>query len=224
MTKWQDGQIVDSMQIRQALAQASDKLRASDCSNPRLDAETLFMHVLGRDRAYLFAPPELELACGELTRYYEAIGSRASGIPLQYITGHQEFWGMDFKVSPAVLIPRPETEHSVEAVLELVREARSPARIVDVGTGSGCIAIALGSELPNAEIQAVDMSPEALEVARENAGRLGYESRVLFSQGDLLASFLDRGEHFDIVVSNPPYVGEDEPEKVQREVREHEPR
>jgi release factor glutamine methyltransferase len=212
------------MQIRRILAEASEKLRSSDCSNPRLDAETLLMHVLGRERAYLYAHPELELACGELTRYYGAIESRASGIPLQYITGHQEFWGLDFQVSPAVLIPRPETEHSVEAVLERVREAASPGKIVDVGTGSGCIAIALALELPNAEIHAVDMSPEALAVARENARRLGYEARVRFSQGDLLSGFLDKGEYFDVVVSNPPYVGEDEPEKVQREVREHEPR
>jgi release factor glutamine methyltransferase len=212
------------MQIRQALAQASERLRDSGCSNPRLDAETLLMHVLGRDRAYLHAHPEVELACGELTRYHEAIESRASGIPLQYITGHQEFWGLDFKVSPTVLIPRPETEHSVEAVLELVNDAASPTRIIDVGTGSGCIAIALAAELPRAEIHAVDVSPEALAVARENARRLGHESRVRFSQGDLLSGYRGQPEYFDIVVSNPPYVGEDEPEKVQREVREHEPR
>lgn len=214
------------MNIKTALAEAAQKL--SETSNPRLDAETLLMHVLQRERPYLYAHPEFELACGELTRYYEAISQRAAGIPLQYITGHQEFWGLDFKVSPTVLIPRPETEHSVEAVLELAKQIESPhglpLRIIDVGTGSGCIAIALASELREAEIHAVDISSDALAIAKENAQRLGFSNRISFAQSDLLANYIDGKEYFDVVVSNPPYVGSNEPDKVQREVREHEPR
>src|SRR5205814_6926509 len=137
------------------------------------------------------------------------------GVPLQYITGHQEFWGLDFKVTPAVLIPRPETEHSVEAVLELTSGIERP-RIIDVGTGSGCIAIALASELSNAEIHAVDISAGALAIAKENAQRLGFAARIRFSESDLLTSYLDQHDYFDIVVSNPPYIGSDEPE-AQRE-------
>ena len=214
------------MNIRSAVAEAAQRL--SDTPNPRLDAETLLMHVLQRERSYLYAHPEFELGCGELTRYYDAISQRADGVPLQYLTGHQEFWGLDFKVTTAVLIPRPETEHSVEAVLEVAKQieaARNGAlRIIDVGTGSGCIAIALASELPQSEIHAVDISSEALAIARENAQRLGFANRITFAQSDLLASYIEKGQNFDIVVSNPPYVGSDEPEKVQREVREHEPR
>src|SRR5438067_58366 len=209
------------MNIRSALIEAAQRL--SDTSNPRLDAETLLMHVLKRERSYLYTHPEFELACGELTRYYEAVSERAQGVPLQYITGHQEFWGLNFKVTPAVLIPRPETEHSVEAVLEIAKQVEAP-RIIDVGTGSGCIAIALASELAQAEVHAVDISSDALAVAVENAQRLGFDHRLHFAQSDLLARYVDAGEYFDIVVSNPPYVGSNEPEKVQREVREHEPR
>ena len=212
------------MNIRSALAEAAQRL--SDTSNPRLDAETLLMHVLRRERSYLYAHPEFELGCGELTRYHQAVCQRADGVPLQYITGHQEFWGLDFKVNPAVLIPRPETEHSVEAVLGIAKQLGTlhNLRIIDVGTGSGCIAIALASELPQAEIHAVDISSEALAIANENAQRLGFANRITFAKSDLLADYLHGGERFDIVVSNPPYVGSDEPDKVQREVREHEPR
>jgi len=209
------------MNIRSALIEAAQRL--SDTSNPRLDAETLLMHVLQRERSYLYAHPEFELACGELTCYYDAVLQRAHGIPLQYITGHQEFWGLDFKVTPAALIPRPETEHSVEAVLGIAKSINAP-RVIDVGTGSGCIAIALASELPTAEIHAVDISADALAVAKENAQRLGFADRISFAESDLLAACRDRAAYFDIVVSNPPYVGSNEPDKVQREVREHEPR
>ena len=180
------------------------------------------MHVLGRDKAYLYAHPDLELACGELNRYNDALARRATGEPLQYITGHQEFWGLDLLVTPAVLIPRPETEHAVEAALELLRSAESPS-IVDVGTGSGCIALALASELPHARIEAVDISKEALEVARQNTSRLDLASRISFSQGDLLEKYLNSAAAFDMVVSNPPYVGDSEADKLQVEVREHEP-
>jgi len=180
------------------------------------------MHVLGRDKAYLYAHPELELSCSEVNRYDESLQRRSSGEPLQYITGHQEFWGLDLLVTPAVLIPRPETEHAVEAALERLRGMESP-RIVDVGTGSGCIALALASELPPARIEAVDISDEALDVARKNAVRLGLTSRIVFARSDLLELYLERVPAFDMVVSNPPYVGDSEADKLQVEVREHEP-
>jgi release factor glutamine methyltransferase len=183
------------------------------------------MFTLGCDRAYLFAHPERRLTDDEQTRYQEALAERARGVPAQYITGHQEFWGMDLIVTPAVLIPRPETEHLIETVLTLAADnGKSPKdlRIVDVGTGSGCIALALAKEFPQAEIHAIDVSEAALEIARANAARHGLERRVTFHQADLLAGFDLRD--FDFVVSNPPYVGESEEDQVQLEVRKFEPR
>lgn len=193
-----------------------------------MNAELLLMHTLGCDRAYLFAHPERELTNEEDSRYQSVLGDRARGVPAQYITGHQEFWGMDFIVSPAVLIPRPETEHVVETVLRLVPEvpaaqqsAGCEIRIVDVGTGSGCIALALAKELATADIHATDISGPALEIARANAARLQLDRRVRFREVDLLAGL---GSDFDVIVSNPPYVGESEEDQVQLEVRKFEPR
>ena len=197
-----------------------------------MNAEVLLMFVLGCDRAYLYAHPERELLSEEQRRYDEALGQRARGIPSQYITGHQEFWGLDFIVSPAVLIPRPETEHLVEATLKLVggeyAEQAEPGpgtspRLVDVGTGSGCVALALAHELPHADIVALDISPDALEIARANAVRLRLDDRVRFEQRDVLAGEPPLRE-MDFVVSNPPYVGSSEEDKVQLEVRRFEPR
>lgn len=187
-------------------------------------AEALLMHVLGRNRAFLHAHPEYELIPSEQKQFEEAVAKRASGIPLQYITGHQEFWGLDFLVTPAVLIPRPETEHLVESALELIRasEIQHP-RIIDIGTGSGCIILSVAHEINYAEPHAVDISPEALAVAQENAERLHLADRVQFHQGDLVTEFLGAPDSFDFVLSNPPYVGRSEADKVQRDVREHEP-
>src|SRR6266852_148086 len=192
------------------------------------------MFTLGCDRAYLYGHPEKELTADQALGYQQALAQRLSGIPAQYITGHQEFWGMDLLVSPAVLIPRPETEHVVERVLELMadwrgRHPREPAeiyvyppRVVDVGTGSGCIALALAKELPQVEIHATDISPEALEIAEANAARHQMTGRIQFHDTDLLKSI--PLSYFDFVVSNPPYVGESEEDTVQLEVRKFEPR
>lgn len=182
------------------------------------------MFTLGCDRAYLYAHPERELSAEEHERFDAYIAERAAGKPAQYITGHQEFWGIDLVVSPAVLIPRPETEHVVETVLGLAGRLRGveKVKIIDVGTGSGCIAIALASELPAAEILATDISADALKIAQANAARLGFSGRIQFREADLLDGFLPR--HFKLIVSNPPYVGELEPERTQREVREFEPK
>jgi len=193
-----------------------------------MNAELLIMFTLDCDRAYLYAHPERELTPDETQRCDEALARRATGVPAQYIAGHQEFWGLDLIVSPAVLIPRPETEHVVETVLELAkpklveRRASPPVRIVDVGTGSGAIALALAKELPSAEIHATDISPDALEVARANAARHELTSRVKFHHADLLNGLPH--EKFDFVVSNPPYVGQSEEDSVQLEVRKFEPR
>lgn len=259
------------MQLKQAQDAAYEILVDNDVPSPRLNAELLLQFVLGRDRAYLYAHPERELTADEQAEYNEVIAQRARGCPTQYITGHQEFWGLDLLVSPAVLIPRPETEHVVETVLELVKEYYaehqhhaanlSPddaaacaqidsgrIRMVDVGVGSGCIALALASELPQAEIHGCDVSDDALEMARVNAARLGLGSRVLFRKSDLLEVYMEgatasaagsaavtlgstalasasvpRGR-FDFVVANPPYVGEEEWDKVQKQVREFEPK
>ena len=212
-----------------------ERLTAQQVPSPRMNAELLIMFTLGCDRAYLYAHPERELTGDETHRYGEAIARRATGVPAQYITGHQEFWGLDLIVSSAVLIPRPETEHVIETVLELISESDSkqsqqqragaPAphvHIVDVGTGSGAIALALAKELAEADIHATDISGEALEVARANAARHELSSRIKFHQTDLLAG-LPHGE-FDFVVSNPPYVGDAEEDQVQLEVRKFEPK
>jgi release factor glutamine methyltransferase len=188
-----------------------------------MNAELLLMFTLGSDRAYLYAHPERELTAEEASRYRAALDERARGVPAQYITGHQEFWGMDLIVTPSVLIPRPETEHVIEAVLECVGlRAAGSLRIADVGTGSGAIALALAKELPHAEIQAIDISAAALEIARANAARYQLGRRINFREADLLTG-TDDG-FFDFVVSNPPYVGDSEEDSVQLEVRKFEPR
>lgn len=212
------------MHLKQALAAAIEKLTADDVPSPRMNAELLLMFVLSCDRAYLFAHPERKLTADEQSRYDAALTERARGVPAQYITGHQEFWGMDLIVSPAVLIPRPETEHVIETALELLTESRKPggvSRIADIGTGSGCIALALAKELPHAEIHATDISAAALGIARANAARHQLDRRIHFHQGDLLS---DLNGPFDVIVSNPPYVGESEEDEVQLEVRKFEPR
>ena len=219
------------MLLKQALQAAIHRLTTDHVPSPRLNAETLLMFTLNCDRAHLHAHPERELTREQQSRYDEALAQRSQGVPAQYITGHQEFWGLDLIVSPAVLIPRPETEHLIEAVLPLARAIKSP-RIADVGTGSGAIALALAKELPDAEIHATDNSPAALEVAEANAARLQLEfrnspgeepqRRILFHDTDLLTGL--EPESFDFVVSNPPYVGTSEQDQVQLEVRKFEPR
>lgn len=212
------------LELKSALSTAIQHLTASNVGSPRLNAETLMMFTLGCDRAYLYAHPERELSAEEHECFAAYIAERAAGKPAQYITGHQEFWGIDLAVSPAVLIPRPETEHVVETVLGLAGRLRGfeKLKIIDVGTGSGCIAIALASELPAAEILATDISADALKIAQANAARLGFSGGIQFREADLLDGFLPW--HFDLIVSNPPYVGELEPQRTQREVREFEPR
>lgn len=194
----------------------------------RVDAEVLLAHVLGYHRLELYLNFDQPLTKSELAAYREVIKRRAGREPVQYITGKQEFWSLPLKVNPAVLIPRPETECLVEQVLEVVREVfsgkRSP-RILEIGTGSGAIALALAHELPNATIFACDISIEALEVAKENLQELEPKTSVFLFASDLFGALKATPTgYFDLIVSNPPYVSSNEYEKLPPEIKNFEPR
>jgi release factor glutamine methyltransferase len=186
----------------------------------RRDAETLLLHVIHHERAALLARWKEKLDAEEAAHYIALIEQRLNGEPIQYILGETEFYGLPFHVTRDVLIPRPETEHLVEKVIELAALFAGP-RIVDVGTGSGVIAIALAHHLPQASITAIDLSASALTIARENAKPNGVTHRIRFLQGDLLAPIAD--EQFEIVVSNPPYVSCADRDSLSVEVRDYEP-
>jgi release factor glutamine methyltransferase len=188
-----------------------------------LDAELLLRHVLGWDRAKLFANPDHRVPESDHDRFLALVRRRAAREPLQYIVGSQAFWKHEFLVTPAVLIPRPETELLVETSLELLRDVERPL-VVDVGTGSGCIALSLAAERPDAIVHATDISEPALAVARENSRRLGLEGRVTFHRGDLLEPVRHLAGTIDLVVSNPPYVDASEIDGLDSEVRDHDPR
>jgi release factor glutamine methyltransferase len=199
-----------------ALQDARARLAATS-RNPRRDSEMLLAHLLGCDQVALLTHPERLLSPAESARYESLLTRRLRSEPIQYITGEQEFFGLSFEVSPDVLIPRPETEHLVEAVLQRLE---GNVRIIDVGTGSGAIALALAHALPRAQVTAVDLSPAALEVARRNARRHAVSGRVNFLQSDLLDAI--EGADFDAVVSNPPYIAE--AEVLEPQVANYEPR
>jgi release factor glutamine methyltransferase len=215
------------MQLKDALAQGIALLERASVASPRITAEVLLMHAAQCERAHLHAHPERQLTSNELVHFGKYLNERIKGKPTQYITGRQEFWGMDFLVNPSVLIPRPETEMVVETALAIARGCAAVCgtpRIADVGTGSGCIAVALARELPQAKIFALDRSPEALEVARQNAARHGVDTRIQFLESDLLlCAPSDALPPVEMVVSNPPYVAEMDRSTLEREVREFEP-
>jgi release factor glutamine methyltransferase len=222
-----------AMDNRAALRQAMAILRAAQVPSHTLAAELLLMHALGRDRAWIYTHPEDALEPAALDRYFMLVERRAAGEPTQYLTGKQEFWGLEFEVTAAVLIPRPETEHVVEVALERLGSRgikidmktgapSPPLRISDVGTGSGCLAVVLAHELPHAEILATDISASALEIARRNSDRHGVADRVQLLQTDLLTS-VNEANSFDLIVSNPPYIARNESHQLSREVRDHEP-
>jgi release factor glutamine methyltransferase len=214
------------MTLRQALTLAADQLAASPHlrDDAHRDAELLLIHVLHLDRATLLAYPTRPLSEEQLALYQAAITRRLSHEPIQYITGQQEFFGLRLKVTPATLIPRPETEHLVEAVLERLPADR-PLRILDIGTGTGAIALALAVHLPQAQITALDLSGEALEVARENAANHRLEGRVHFLLSNLLNDLpqKDQTAAFDAIVSNPPYIPEGDRPELHPQVRDYEP-
>jgi release factor glutamine methyltransferase len=202
----------------------------------RRDAELLLLHHIGKSKAWLIAHADENFAGCSAIGYAALIERRRKGEPIQYITGECEFYGLPFRVTSDVLIPRPETEHLVEKTLALTQDLGAPGldsetwentnsapppRMLDVGTGSGAIAIALASQLPNAAITAIDISDRAIEVAKWNANRNGFADRIRFLQGDLLAPVA--GERFEVIVSNPPYVPNTDRALIAVEVREHEP-
>lgn len=201
------------MTIRTALLQGTKLLEEAGILEPRLNAEVLLAHATQHDRVWLFAHAGDELIELWWIHYGRYLHQRLQGKPTQYITGKQEFYGRDFRVTPDVLIPRPETEHLIEAALAVRAE-----RILDIGTGSGCIAITLALET-QAHVTATDISPSALRIAHDNAKRLG--AIVEFLEADLASSLPDNT--FDLVVSNPPYIAATDKPTLQREVREHEP-
>jgi release factor glutamine methyltransferase len=250
----------ERVDVRTALKRGIAELRDANVPSYTLAAELLLLHVLGRDRTWLYAHPEEVVPGLEAHRFLSLILRRTEGEPTQYITGKQEFWGMEFEVTQDVLIPRPETEHVVEVALDrlALREIRAGRKqtltgeglqIADVGTGSGCIAIALAKELHGARVVATDISPAALAVARRNAVRNGFDARIQFVECNLLSdaaistvtTSVVGAQHaaplqgtisaaggvdarsFDLIVSNPPYVGRKEKDTLMREVRDHEP-
>lgn len=190
----------------------------------RRDAEVLLLHILGAARTTLLSDPLRPLTEEQVSRYDAAIARRLQHEPVQYIVGEQEFYGLPFRVTPAVLIPRPETEHLVEAVLDALPRER-PLAIADIGTGSGAIAVALARNLPLADLYALDLSAAALEVAQANAANLGVTDRVRFLRSDLLDALASgqRHEFFDAVVSNPPYVPLSEAPELHPQVSRYEP-
>lgn len=207
---------MENERVQEHLKRAAKRLGGSPTA--RRDAELLLLRALGQDRAWLLAHPEAALTPEQAQQYESWIARRARHEPVQYILGEQEFFGLAMRVTPAVLIPRPETEHLVEALLSRV-PPDIPLRICDVGTGSGAIAVALAAALPRAQVTALDLSTAALEVARENALRHGVADRLRLLESDLLSAV--RGEQFDAVVSNPPYVAE--AEALEPQVRDYEP-
>ncbi len=239
------------MDIRAALKEGMAQLRAAQIPSNTLATELLLMHALGRDRAWIYTHPEESLDRATTEKFLALIARRAAGEPVQYLTGKQEFWGLEFEVTPAVLIPRPETEHVMEVALARLGERgikihmdtgapRETLGVADVGTGSGCLAVALAWELPHAEVFATDISAPALEVARRNAAQHKVADRIHFLKADLLSGLGDSGlsteglQHaappsaqgkplFDLIVSNPPYIAHNEAAELQREVRDHEP-
>lgn len=212
----------NSMSVGDAIDWGADILDRSDelAARSRADSTLLLRHVLDIPQAELYAYRERHLTLLQLKTFQAMIDERFRGKPIQYITGEQEFFGLPFHVTPDVLIPRPETEHLVEATIARLQDHAAP-RIADVGTGSGAITVALAHALPRAEIIALDCSEAALAVAKENAVRNGVAERIRFVQSDLLAAVT--AENFDAIVSNPPYVANSERKSLAVEVREYEP-
>lgn len=208
--------------VGRLLTWTADWLASKGSDSPRLDAEVLLAHVRGCQRILLYTSFEEVLADEPRSRFRELVRRRAAGEPVAYLVGSREFFSLAFAVSPAVLVPRPETEGLVVRAIDLCKAAAAP-RIIDVGTGSGAIAVTLAKQLPRATLMASDISVEALAVARANAERHGVAERIRFIESDLFAAG-GCGGPWDLIVSNPPYVREDECATLPRDVRDYEPR
>jgi release factor glutamine methyltransferase len=208
--------------IKALLTWTTDFLAKKGIENPRTDAQILLGHVLGYTKVDLLVNYEEQPSEAVRNRYRELIQRRVAGWPVAYLVGTRDFYSLTFEVTPAVLIPRPDTETLVLEALTWLKPIREPA-VLDLGTGSGCIAVSIAHQKKDARVTATDVSPDALEVARRNAARNGVSERVTFLQGDLFAP-LPGGVAFDLAVSNPPYIAHHEFADLQREVRDHEPR
>jgi release factor glutamine methyltransferase len=210
--------------IKRLLEWTTDYFKTVNPDSPRLDAEVLLGEVLGCQRVMLYTQfdrvPEENL----LARFREAVKRRGAGEPVAYIVGHWEFYSLDFEVNSHVLIPRPETEHLVVAALDAAKQiADRPIRVLDIGTGSGCIAIALAKHLDDCRIGAIDVSAAALEVAARNVAKHQLDDRIRLMQGDLFAALPTGSAPVDLIVSNPPYIGTAEVDTVDPSVRKYEP-
>jgi release factor glutamine methyltransferase len=196
-------------------------LKEHGSSSPRLDAEVLLAHARGCPRIQLYTSYDDPLSDQVRARMRELVQRRAASEPVAYLVGHREFFSLEFEVTPDVLIPRPDTETLVLESLELLKSQGQP-RVLDIGIGSGCIAVAIAVNCPAARVTAVDLTPAAVELARRNAQRHGVAERVQVLESDLFGSLPD-GSQFDLIVSNPPYVREDELDELETDIRLHEP-
>lgn len=214
-----------SLNVLGLIKWATGYLSESDVIKPRLNAEQILSHYSGRSRVDLYAYPEWPVPTNVREAFEQAVRRRAGHEPLQYIVGFKGFRHLEFSVDPRVLIPRPETETLVETALEIAKGLPGHPVVVDIGTGSGCIALSIARECPAAVVHASDICPEALEVAMENAQRLSLDGIILFHLGDLLGALPEelRGQ-CQLIVSNPPYISELEFPLLPPEVRRHEPR
>jgi release factor glutamine methyltransferase len=210
---------MNPLSIHKAIIEATQILKQANIQTPRLDAEVILAHQLNWKRLDLITRSNETLDREQQDTFYKKINQRAQGVPVQYITGLQEFMGLDFNVSPDVLIPRPDTEILIEAAIEEANSMKSPLTIVDIGTGSGAIALSLAHFIKGSKVHTIDISPRALEVAKGNAVKLSLQDNVSFFLGDV---FSPLGEEFygkvDLLVSNPPYIPKDDILKLQREV------
>lgn len=207
--------------IRRLLTWTEGFLREKAIDSPRLDAQILLAHVLKCKRIDLYVRSDEQPAEPVRSAFKDLIRRRVEGCPVAYLVGQREFYLLTFEVNPTVLIPRPETELLVTEALRLLKGKEAP-RVLDIGTGSGCIALAIARHHASAEITATDISGEALTVARRNANSLGLNAHLRFLQGDLFEPV--RGEKFDLIASNPPYVSAEEFSQLMKEVRDFEPR
>ena len=217
---WGERKLAVEWTIREVLNWTRGYFKNAGITQPRLEAEILLAHALDVDRLHLYLSPDKPLTTDERDRFRTVIQERKSGTPLQHLIGEVTFFGLRFKVTQGALIPRPETEELLERTLRLVSRDRA-VRCLDLGTGSGIIAVCLARYLPLAEVTGVDVSADALVLARENAAANGVEERIEFLEGDWFAPVSGA---FDLVVSNPPYVATSDLATLSREVRGHEPR
>jgi len=211
--------------VREAIRTGAEYLRKAGIDNARLDAEVLLRDVLGMEQTDFYLSMDEAMDAAAELEFHKLLLRRAGRDPVAYITGHKEFWSLDFVVTPAVLIPRPETELLVELALKLSTPSAGTSRrnILDLGTGSGAIAVSLAKELPQARIFAVDISAAAIEIACLNARRHGVEDRMEFVSGDLLEPVAEEREGFDLIVANPPYIRSGDLAGLEPEIQKWEP-